>query len=108
MGAAPRLGRWDVGKLDRPHISRPNIATPQPALGRLSPCPSFFCRRRKQMMTHIASALVVFAFIAAPLSADLGGITTKPINIPSKVLGMTVGPDGNVWILTVKTGNLGK
>jgi virginiamycin B lyase len=59
------------------------------------------------MKAHIGSALIVLALIAAPLSADLGGITTTPINLPAKVYAATVGPDGNVWILTDQ-GKLGK
>jgi len=59
------------------------------------------------MRTHIASALIVFALLAVPLSADLSGITTKPLSFPSFASEMTIGPDGNIWMLTDK-GNLGK
>ena len=58
------------------------------------------------MNARFGCMLIALA-LAAPLSADLGGITTTPINIPAQPFGIVVGSDGNLWVLTSK-GNLGK
>ena len=37
--------------------------------------------------------MLIALALAAPLSADLGGITTTPINIPAQPFGIVVGSD---------------
>jgi virginiamycin B lyase len=60
------------------------------------------------MNARIGCVLIALnAVIAAPLSADFTGITTKTLNFPATPNEVTLGPDGNIWVLTVK-GNVGK
>ena len=58
------------------------------------------------MRSHFAVALTAL-FAAIPLAADIGGITVSPVNLPAQATEMTIGSDGNLWLITFG-GKIGK
>ncbi|HLJ75625.1 MAG TPA: hypothetical protein VKU62_13620 [Thermoanaerobaculia bacterium] len=59
-------------------------------------------------MRSFAYALAALAaLLATPLAADIGGVTVSPVNLPAQQSEMTVGTDGNLWLITFG-GKIGK
>jgi virginiamycin B lyase len=59
-------------------------------------------------MRSFAYALAALAaLLATPLAADIGGVTVSPVNLPAQASEMTIGTDGNLWLITFG-GKIGK